>query len=100
MIDSFSQFIVGSRLSDYEARGARWRCASNGDQRTDVVALHLVAAARRYDLPAHEQDVFVGDSLREIKKLLHEQNRQRSFERLDYRLDLLDDRRLNALRRL
>src|SRR5437773_1379758 len=75
---------------------------SNRKVRAHVVAVHRRARAAGHHFAAREHDVMVGERLGEIVILLDEQDRHFAARHqfADRALDVLDDRRLDSLRRL
>src|SRR5207237_6979334 len=67
-----------------------------------AVAVHVAARAARDDLAALHHEVLVGERARELVILLDEEDRHLAGrgERPDRALDVLDDGRLDAFRRL
>src|SRR5579863_1142606 len=68
----------------------------------DILFHHLVGVAGQYHFAAFHDDVSLGERSREVEILLHEKDRHVAARRevADDALDLLDDRRLDALGRL
>ena len=103
MRDRTGEAAAAARLDRPLTRpaGARASCL-HGEERADVVGVHVRALALRNHFAARQHDIVVGERLREIVVLLDQQDRHLAAARqlADRALDVLDDRRLDALGRL